>query len=168
MIELDGNRGQSQKIVRDQAGGEHRACPHRRNTEASQYPLFAESHQLHAQAPEASHHRKRKHHRPKIRHSFGTEPPEKPCIAEEKRERHDQAEKQKRAIAHGQAHAAHRERPGMAKDAAQSRNLLPVSSRKMSSSDGAEISRLTSSLFCSSRCFTRATIVRGTRVEYSR
>src|ERR1019366_5105827 len=88
-------------------------------------------------------------------------------VTEQERQRHDQAEEQKCAIAHGQPHAAHRECPGIAEDVAQSRNLLPVNSRKISSSDGAEISKLTSSLFCSSRCFTRATMVRGTCVEYS-
>src|SRR5216684_2130772 len=82
-------------------------------------------------------------------------------IDEQKNERDDQTEKQKCPVAHCQAHAAHRKCPGVP----QSRNLLPVSSRKMSSSDGAAISRLINSLFCSSRRFTRATIVRGTRVE---
>src|SRR4029077_8204953 len=65
------------------------------------------------------------------------------------------------AVAKCQAHADLRECPGVS----QSRGLLPVSSRKTSSSEGAAISKLESSFPFASRYLTSDTMVCGTRVE---
>src|SRR4029077_11315262 len=80
-------------------------------------------------------------------------------IEKEKSQRHDDAEKEKHLVAQRQPHPHARQ----GKKVCQSRSLLPVSSMNTSSSEGVEISRLTSSLDCASRCFTSETMACGGR-----
>jgi len=61
-VELDGNCGERQQIVGDQAGAKHGASSDGRNPKAAQNALFAESHQLDAEAPKAAHDGQREHH----------------------------------------------------------------------------------------------------------
>src|ERR1700740_937152 len=84
---------------------------------------------------------------------------EDPGIEKEEHQRHDHAEEEEHLVAQGKHHAGARQ----GSEVRQSRSLLPVSSMKTSSSDGVAISRLTSSLFSASRCFTSATIAGAVR-----
>src|SRR5579872_3840355 len=160
-LEFNRYRRQGQDVVREDAREQQRSRADRGDSEAPQDALFAEGHQLHAQSPEAAHHGNGQDRRQHVGHGGDVAAREESEKQEQEDQRKDQAEKNKGAIAQRQAHADLGQCPGVS----QSRRLLPVSSRKTSSSEGAAISRLESSLPCASRYFTRETMVAGTRVE---
>ena len=161
--------GHRHEVVRENARGEHRPGADGRETETAKNSLLAECDELHAESPEAPHHGHREDRAQDVRRPSHGAICEDQHEEEEEAERHDQAEKQECAVAHGEAHADFCQRPGIRKRvrAHYSRSLRPVSSMKTSSSDGENISRLCSSLFSASSCFTSATIVCGGLEECS-
>src|SRR3989441_7269164 len=160
---LQDHGGEGEDIVREDTRGKHCPRPDRRQAKPAENALLAKHHQLHAQSPEAAHHRQAQHWTHQVGGLSRIAPAKDAEVKEKKRQRHHQAEEDEGAVAQRQPHA----RLGECPSCPQSRSLLPVSSRKTSSSEGAEISRLESSFPCASRCFTRATMVCGGRVECS-
>src|SRR5271165_4983565 len=126
---------------------------------AAQDALLAKHNQSSAKSPETAHHVECEYGpEEKLNvtgHAFGKDS----AVKEEKAQRHDHAEEEKHFIAQRQLHAHARE----GHEVGQSRNLLPVSSMKTSSREGVAISRLTNSLPCASRHFTRETIAGAVR-----
>src|ERR1041385_6572040 len=125
--------------------------------------LFAEHHQRCAEAPEAAHDVQCQHRPEQVGDFSGDSLGKDSRVKKEKAQRHYDAEEEKHLVAQRQPHAHARQ----CQKVRQSRSLLPVSSMNTSSREGVAISRLTSSLFWASRCFTSETMACGGRRQCS-
>ena len=157
--DLDDDGGEREDVVGDDAGGEHVGGGDGSDVKAAEDALLTEGDEGGAEPPEAAHHGERNYGAEKKANLHGVALCEDAGVEEEKSEGHDYAEEEEHFVAQGEANA-HR---GECEEVLQSRSLLPVSSMKTSSRDGVAILRLTSSLPCASRCFTRETMACGGR-----
>src|SRR5260370_11327214 len=103
--EFDSHGRQRQNVVGEDAGGEHGTRPNRRNAEAPQDALFAESHELDAQSPEAAHDGDGQNGGQDVRHRGDIAAGKEAQKQEQEDHRENQAGKDEGAIAQRQPHA---------------------------------------------------------------
>src|ERR1700730_13401012 len=111
--EFDGDGGQRQNVIGEDAGSEHGSGADRGHAETAQDALFAEGHQLDAQAPEAAHHGNGQHGGEHVRHGGHVTAGKQAQKQKQKDQRENQAEEDEGAVAQRQAHADLGQRPGV-------------------------------------------------------
>src|SRR5207249_11306327 len=131
---VNGNGGESEHIVCQEAGGKHISGGDGGDMEAAQNPMFATHHESGAKTPEAAHHVESDDRAQEITDGARIAAGENAGIQKKHAEGEDHAEEEKHFVTQGKQNA----RAGQTGKVAQSRSLLPRSEERRVGKEGRE------------------------------